>query len=361
MPAQASPIAAAAPSEFRCRLTSGCPLGGHAPAAAFQTSSGNLPLSRDPRWLPILHKALGHEPYLIEAINEQGVAGRLPLAFMRSTLFGRFLVSLPYLNTAGVVADDPAVASALIDRAVRLADELDVRYLELRHETASHHRALNGQRTDKVHLRLTLPATVDELWDGLKSKVRNQVRKGLRQDFTVHWGGHELLSDFYSVYSHNMRDLGTPAYGRELFEGVLTAFGNAAEICCVRADGRVAAVALLLHGRGTSEVPSAASLRRYASANANMLMYWKLLERTVERGQQVFDFGRSTQDSNTYRFKLQWGARPDPAVWQYYVRRGSLDDVRPEHGKYRQAIRIWKRLPVRLTQWIGPRLVRGIP
>jgi hypothetical protein len=48
-------------------------------------------------------------------------------------------------------------------------------------------------------------------------------------------------------------------------------------------------------------------------------------------------------------------------VWQYYVRRGSAGDLRPESGKYDRMIRIWQRLPVWLTRLTGPRIVRGIP
>jgi hypothetical protein len=92
-----------------------------------------------------------------------------------------------------------------------------------------------------------------------------------------------------------------------------------------------------------------------------MLLYWNLLDRAVQRGQAVFDFGRSTVDSNTHRFKKQWGAREEPAVWQYYLRNGSADAVRPDNPRYQRLIRIWQRLPVVLTRWLGPAIVRGIP
>ena len=92
-----------------------------------------------------------------------------------------------------------------------------------------------------------------------------------------------------------------------------------------------------------------------------MLLYWKLLERAVERGQEVFDFGRSSPESNTYRFKKQWDATPMPAEWQHYVRRGGASDMRPDNPRYGRLIRIWRRLPLRLTRWIGPAIVRGIP
>jgi FemAB-related protein (PEP-CTERM system-associated) len=328
---------------------------------AYVGRDGRAPLTRRPGWLTVLERGLGHAPYCLEATDGDTVCGLLPLAHIHSLLFGGFLVGLPYLNTGGVLAESDEVARLLIDRAVLLADELHVRYLELRHERAVEHPALTVQATAKVHMRLPLPPAAGRLWDRLDGKVRNQVRKGRKNGLTVAWGGPELLPEFYDVFSRNMRDLGTPVYGRGLFRAVLEQFPQEAEVCVVRAGGRAAAAALLLHGRGSTEVPSASSLRQFNAANANMLMYWHLLERAVERGQAVFDFGRSSTDGSTYRFKEQWGARPEPAVWQYYLREGGAGDMRPDNPRYQRFIRWWRRLPVRLTRLIGPMIVRGIP
>jgi serine/alanine adding enzyme len=90
-------------------------------------------------------------------------------------------------------------------------------------------------------------------------------------------------------------------------------------------------------------------------------VYWHLLSRAVERGQHTFDFGRSSKDSGTYRFKAQWGATESPAVWQHYVREGSASDMRPNSVKYDLMINAWQKLPVWLTKLIGPSIVRGIP
>lgn len=324
-------------------------------------SASGVNISHHPAWLTVLKDGLQHRPFLLEVEREGTTVGHLALSFVQSRLFGRFLVSLPYLNSAGIRAADSQVAAKLVDRAVQIADELDVRYLELRHETHLEHPALTQQLTNKVHMRMNLPKSSDVLWDQLSAKVRNQVRKGRSHDLQVRWGGRELLGDFYEVFSRNMRDLGTPVYGRRLFEEILEQFAQRAELCAVYQKDRPLACALLLHGPGRTEVPSASSLRQYNGTNANMLMYWHLLERAVQRGQGVFDFGRSTIDSNTFRFKSQWGAHAEPAVWQYYVRRGEVGEMRPDNDRYQRWIRIWQRMPVAFTRIVGPWIVRGIP
>jgi FemAB-related protein (PEP-CTERM system-associated) len=340
------------PGDFAARLDAWeCALGAN--------TAGSL--STHPRWLRVLCNGLRHEPYCLEAVTDGQITGVLPLAFVRSRLFGRFLVSLPYLNSGGVQARDETVARALVDRTVELADSLDVKHLELRHEAELVHPALTQKLTSKVHMRLALPASEDELWGRYKSKLRSQIRSGMKHDFQVEWGERELADDFYEVFSRNMRDLGTPVFSRRLFESILEQFPGRAELCVVRARQRPIAAALLAHGEGVTEVPSASCLQEFRSTNVNMLMYWRLLCRAIERGQHTFDFGRSSIDSNTYRFKEQWGAVPHPAVWQYYVRRGNVGDLRIESGKYDLMIRAWRRLPLAVTRWAGPVIVRGIP
>jgi FemAB-related protein (PEP-CTERM system-associated) len=328
---------------------------------SFLLSKGQIPVSRMLALLTVLEQALGHDPCVLVAGEGDRIRGLLALAHVRSLLFGRFLVGLPYVNTGGVVAEDMPVARALIDAAIKLADRLKVRYLELRHEQAIEHPALSAAMTAKVHMRLKLPRTAEELWAQLDGKVRNQVRKGMKNDLTVVWGGEELLGRFYRVFSQNMRDLGTPVYGRALFAGLLREFPERAEICVIQQAGRALAAALLLHGQGITEVPSASSLRQYNQTNANMLLYWNLLVRAVEKGQVSFDFGRSTKAGNTYQFKKQWGAREAPVVWQYYLRRGAANQMRPDNDRYGTFIKLWRAMPVWLANGFGPVIVRGIP
>lgn len=329
---------------------------------AFLDRFGAAAMYCDPRWLSVLQDGLGVEPYLLQATEGGRVVGLLPLAFVRSILFGRFLVSLPYVNWAGVIADSETAARALLERALEIAEALNVRCLQLRHESRWAHPSLAHELTGKAQMRLSLAPQIDDTWKRLRSVVRTQVRKGEKQGFTLHWGGLELLDEFYHVFAENMRDLGTPVFGCSLFRGILLRFfPEEAELCVVRADGKAVGGALVIHGPGLTEVPSASVLREYRSTAANSLMYWRLIERATAREQQVFDFGRSTIGSSTYDFKIKWGAQPHPVTWQCFLRKGTAVDLRPESGKYDLMIAVWQRLPVWFTRWIGPPIVRGIP
>lgn len=323
-------------------------------------------------WWDAIASGLGHRPYyLVGSDSQRKAVGCLPLMLVRSRLFGSFLVSLPYLNSGGLIFQGPGsihdeLCHPLIDRAVQLADELDVKHLELRHEVRFEHPAFNHERTDKVHMRLALPSSPDELMASFKSKLRSQVKKANENPFEVQFGGEELLADFYKVFAHNMRDLGTPVYSKNLFREILSSFassntGSKAELCVVRLNRQPISGALLVHHAHRTEVPSASALREFNPTNVNMWMYWQLLQRAIEQGSVEFDFGRSTLGAGTYKFKEQWGAKPSPAVWQYYVRKGDPAQMRPDSSKNQRLVEIWKKMPVWLTRIVGPSIVRGIP
>ena len=313
-------------------------------------------------WANVFATAFRHRAYFLWVEQDQRIIGVLPLMHISGPIFGSFLVSQPYLNSGGVLADSEQTATLLIGRAVELADSLNVKHLELRHERRAVHERLNSVNTEKVHLRLELPATTDELWTGLKSKLRSQVKKPLiDESLSVEFGHLDQLNSFYSVFCRNMRDLGTPPFSKKLFREMLVQFGDSAEICSVNQNGQPIASGFLLHGPEVTLIPSASSLREYNHTACNMLMYWHCLKHSVQRGQKAFDFGRSSHDSGTFRFKQQWGAEEYPAVWQYYSRKGEISDARPNSGKFDKVIAVWQKLPVWLTKIVGPEIVRGIP
>jgi len=328
---------------------------------AFLAGSPDSRLVHRAEWAAIFRHGFGHVPYYLEAEAGGAIVGVMPLVLVKSFLFGRFLVSSPYVNVGGPIAVDDRIEQLLVSRAVELADELDVSHLELRNVRLVEHPALTTTRTDKKIMLRPLQATGEELLKSYGSLFRSKVLRGERNGVEYSFGGAELLDDFYDVFAVNMRDLGTPVFSRGLFAAILDNLKGDAELCIGRLNGRPITGALIWHGAEGTEVPSSSTLREINSTGANMSMFGQLLKRAVERGSKRFDFGRSSEGTGTFEFKLRWGAQPTPSVWQYYVRRGDAAEVRPDNPKYKRRIELWKRMPVWLTRLVGPSIVRGIP
>jgi serine/alanine adding enzyme len=312
-------------------------------------------------WASVIARSFGQRPYYLLSENASGeVDGVLPLVRHRSRLYGDFIVSLPYLNYGGPCAVSAAVETQLVEDAIRLARADRVEYLELR-LTAPEGFGLTV-KASKVSMRLPLPSNPDALWKSFPSKLRNQINRPIKEGMTVRIGGVDELDSFHHVFSINMRDVGTPVYSQRFFAQVLREFPDSARICSVYHQERPVASGLVVAFRGMLEIPWASSLRSANRLAPNMLLYWSLLKYACENGYQVFDFGRSSQDAGTYRFKEQWGAKPVPLYWHYWLPDGrALPELNPANPKYRLAINVWKRLPLGLTRLIGPAIVRNIP
>lgn len=311
-----------------------------------------------PAWLAVMRRGLGHQPTPLSAWRDGQVVGYLPLVLARSTLFGRRLVSLPYVSEAGVLAEDESIAAALVERAHALAAELGADQVELRHRQPLGIDELAPVRRDKGGMTLALAADEQAMWQTIPSKVRNQIRKARKQRVDCRVGGAELLDAFFAVFAQNMRDLGTPVLPKRLFRAMLHQFGPDAELVLAEHDGRVAAGAVLIHGPGVTEVPSASSLRRFNHTNANMALYWRLVNRAIERGSAVFDFGRCSEGSGPHRFKKQWGAQPHSLGWQSLGLGRSTPAPTREDDRFSVAIALWKRLPVCVCRCLGPSIAR---
>ncbi len=311
------------------------------------------------RWRGIFTGVFGHEAHYAAAERDGRIVGVLPLVRFASPLFGRFVVSLPFVNYGGVVADDDEAAEALVAYAGAYTRQCGASHLELRHDRRRF-PAL-APKAHKVAMTLALPGDADTLWNALDRKVRNQVRKAEKSALTTEVGGRALAAEFYHVFCRNMRDLGTPVYTPRLFETVLDTFPERTRIIVVRHEDAPVAAGLTWRFRGRTEVPWASSLREFNAMSPNNLLYWTILKQAIADGSTVMDFGRSTPNEGTFHFKKQWGAEATPLCWEYDVASGALPDQSPKNPKFQLAIRAWQRLPLSLANTLGPHIVRSIP
>ena len=312
------------------------------------------------RWRHVFSGVFGHDCVYLAARRDAKIVGVLPLVRFRSRLFGRSVVSVPFLNYGGVLADDGPTAGALLHEAEAVARGFGARHLELRH-SARQFPSL-PVRQHKLALRRALPATAEALWENLDRKVRNQVRKAQKAGLSSTSGGGQLVSEFYPVFARNMRDLGTPVYSSRLFEQTLALFPERARVFVVRQETRALAAAIAIRFRDTVLVPWASSLREFRQLCPNMLLYWAMLEDAVATGARIFDFGRSSPDAGTHAFKLQWGAEATPLHWEYSLLAGAtLPDHAPSSPRFHAAVQLWSRLPLWLANAAGPLVVRSIP
>ena len=332
-------------------------------------------------WKDVIQKTYGHRTFYLMAWDTatNHVKGVLPLIHLKHIIFGNNLISIPFFDLGGVIADNTEAKGLLIDKAIELGQQLRARTIELRQSIPP--RCLDEQkitarrlshetkkqdvsetiRDHKHRMMLQLPESSEALMQSFKSKLRSQIKKPIKEGLTWKVGGIGLIEDFYKVFSVNMRDLGSPVHSKKLMKNVLEQFPGKAHLFIVYLTEKPVACSLIIGYRDILENPWASSLREYGRLSPNMLLYWAMLAYACENRYKWFDFGRSSPEDGTYKFKTQWGAKPYPLHWHYIWLKGRPENEEPsEKSKFEKAIQYWRKLPVPVTKIIGPAIRKHI-
>jgi FemAB-related protein (PEP-CTERM system-associated) len=309
-------------------------------------------------WQRVMERVFHHEcSYLGAWDDENSLIGILPLVHVRSLVFGRFLVSMPFLNYGGPLGHERSIGP-LVEESVALAQRSGASLLELRSRTSLAIDLPASHR--KITVTLALPSTSAVLWKQLDAKVRSQVRRPQKDGVELRFGPDQA-EPFFRVFARHMRDLGTPTQPRRLFEAIAETFGDDAWFACSYYRGQAIAGGCALRSGHELEITWASALVEHKALSANMLLYWGMMERAIDAGIATFNFGRCTPGGGTHRFKRQWGGIDEPLSWYTWSRGALAATPSPNDSAYSWGPRLWKRLPVSVATALGPSIVRYIP
>jgi FemAB-related protein (PEP-CTERM system-associated) len=305
-------------------------------------------------WRDVIARAFRHPTWYLYAEDAQGqIRGVLPLARVRSRLFGDTLASLPFAVYGGVAADDAGARALLEARACALATELKVGSLELRNRQPQH--ADWPRKELYVTFRKAIGPDHEANLKAIPRKQRAMVRKGIDADLAA------VPTDdpdrVFAVYAESVRNLGTPVFPRRYFRVLREAFGADCDGLVVTHGGKDVAAVLSFHFRDEVLPYYGGSRPAARELKGNDFMYWELMRRSAERGARLFDFGRSKAGTGSFSFKKNWGFDPEPLHYEYFlVKDRRVPEVNPLNPRYRAFIAGWKRLPLPLANVLGARL-----
>lgn len=202
---------------------------------------------------------------------------------------------------------------------------------------------------DKVTTILDIENTADKQMSVFKSKLRSQIRKGMKNGLSAHVGTIELLKDFYDVYTMNMHRLGSPVLPLRFFENILKYYKyGLARIFIIKNQDKVIGAAIALSFSRFMEVCWASTIQEYNHLSTNMCLYWELIRFAIENDMSTFSFGRSSKESSTLKFKHQWGGQDLQLYWNYDL------PMNINVRKLKIASTIWKKLPASVVNRLGP-------
>lgn len=309
-------------------------------------------------WRQILEDVFGHKTHYLIARRGDAVAGILPLAQVRSRLFGNSLVSLPFAVYGGAAASDEEARHALHAHAAALAQDLGVSHLELRNRAAAEP---DWPRQDLyVTFRREIQPDVEANLLAIPRKQRAMVRKSIQRGLISEIDA--TADRFFELYADNMHRHGTPPFPKRYFETLLRVFGDAAEVMTVVSpQGKPVSTVLSFYFRD-EVLPYYAGDRTDArELAANDFKYWELMRRACERGIKIFDYGRSKRGTGSFDFKKNWGFEPELLHYEYRLfDRDTIPQNNPSNPRYQAAIAVWRKLPRPVVNAIGPHIARHL-
>ncbi|HMC14532.1 MAG TPA: FemAB family XrtA/PEP-CTERM system-associated protein [Albitalea sp.] len=319
------------------------------PSATFFHRSG---------WQKIMREVFRHDTHFLYVEANGRIEGVLPLAHVKSMLFGNSLVSLPFAVYGGVAATSDAAARELEEEAQRIAQRLGVDHLELRHVAARH----ADWPLQDLYVTFRKEILPDEEANMLaiprkqRAMVRKGIKNGLRSDIDAD------VDRFFALYADNVHRHGTPALPKRYFQALRDEFGQDCDVLTVSApEGRPLSSVLSFYFRDEVLPYYAGDDESARDLAANDFKYWELMRRSCARGLKLFDYGRSKQGTGSYSFKKNWGFEPQPLHYEYRLyKRDAIPQNNPANAKYKLLIETWRRMPIGMANWLGPFVVRNL-
>jgi FemAB-related protein (PEP-CTERM system-associated) len=334
---------------------------GHADWDAYVEAHPGGTLFHMSSWMEAVQATFGHQTLYLCASRRARCCGVLPLCCVRSRLGGTMLVSVPYAVYGGPLVDDAEAAQTLLDAAREWMARLGADWLDLRTVSAIH--ADLPVDTRYVTFRRELPQRPGDVLGWLPRKARAAARNARDKHRLTAEFDDSHLHEVWHLYCRSMRRLASLNYPYRFFKELIERTPGRHLVSLIHHEGApVAGLVTFLH-RGTALPYFVGADDRRSVPGLHNFIYLTAMERAVEFGCCVFDFGRSRHDNTgCVDFKRFQGFEPTVMEYQRLAAPGRpAPDLTPTNPRFRLARRIWPRLPLTLTRPLGAWVSRHVP
>ncbi|MCD6347684.1 MAG: hypothetical protein J7L96_09720, partial [Bacteroidales bacterium] len=134
------------------------------------------------QWRNVVVQTFQHQAYYLVAEADKtkkdlqpAIIGVLPLFHIKSTLFGNYLVSIPFAELGGILADSKEIADKLLTKAIELTKSLNLDYLELRQS-----QPLSNLPTKSLYYNFSreIFPNLEDNMQAIPRKARRMIRQG---------------------------------------------------------------------------------------------------------------------------------------------------------------------------------------
>jgi FemAB-related protein (PEP-CTERM system-associated) len=308
-------------------------------------------------WQSVIERAFGHKTWFMYAARGADIVAVLPMAQVRSWMFGHTLCALPFCVYGGIAGFDDEACQLLDEQAQQLARRLRVDHMEYRNLVRRHPDWAGSELY--ATFRKPLHAQLDQNMAAIPRKQRAMVRKGIASGLVSEID--DGVERFFRAYASSVHRLGTPVFSRKYFRLLKEVFGDDCELLTVQHDGQTVCAVLSFYFRNEVLPYYGGGGVAARTLAGNDFMYWEVMRRACERGIELFDFGRSKRGTGSFDFKRNWGFDATPLGYEYQLHAArSLPERHPLNPKFSLSIRAWRSLPLPVANVLGPFIVRNL-
>ncbi len=365
-------------------------------------------LLHTPFYAHFISAAFQCEYHFVVAIDNDLVQAILPFVEVKSSVFGKRIISAPYLEYGGFAGDEKYISLILEWLAQKYKSSFD--YLEIRGGIESFDTVLSSLTVKKnfykrfvLDLRVPSPLSVDPSSSSMGSKEdsapqksnfakfskenigssvfntvtfssgsvpavqffrsniqdskRKAINKAKRNNVKVKDVPLADLDIFYNLYCQNMKRFGSPPYSKKYFREFYDHLvkSGLAKIYGAYIDGKIVAALLGLCYKERVHIIIAVSDDSEREYRPNDAVHSEFIEWSIENNFHFFDFGRVREESGQFEYKQKWGPLLLDLPSYFLIWNGKdIPEVDPK--KYNLAVKLWRFLPLRVTKMIGHRL-----
>ena len=277
---------------------------------------------------------------------------------------GKKLVSTPYEGcSGGFSSSDVQLRKMLIKKILEYAQELNVKYIEIRSSFPISELKESGfiEKTPLLVSEAPLK-DADDNFAMLSAKHRRNVRSAEKKGVTIRAAENiEEMKIFYKILYEHYKNLGVPFFGVKFFLGIWEKLieNDQASLLIARFGEEIIGGHLLFFS-GKILISKYAAFRREKDLSklyASYALFWKGIEVGLQKGFESFNLG-VTGEVNTglLDFKSRFGAETHPVYFYYYPIGGEIPDFAKYYGEYSLLKKIWRAAPAILTSGIGQKI-----
>ena len=310
-----------------------------------------------PEWKQFIEDSFGISMKYFAVEEDDKIRMIFPMGIIDSLLFGKRLISVPYLEYGGFAGESRYV-QFLIEHVKQLYSSYD--YIQVREGVPENYLVNNGFKKVEEASRFILNLDAEEkIWGSIDKQKRKAVRKAEEMGVEVRDIGYNEVSNVYRLYSHDMKKFGVPAFPIKYFDNlwVYMIQNGLGKALGAYIDGTLIAALLGFTYKDRVHITISVSKKGYLDYRPNDILHWEFIKWAIQEGYKIFDFGHVKKGTGHFDFKEKWNTELKPLNNYYlFLNKKEVTNLDKDSKKYKFLRSVWRKTPSFVLNKIGPKI-----